>query len=80
MKRLIIFVTKYWVVLSVITTVLMSILSFGWRFYNRLDADEDKINATNAWVSSHDDSINDLQTDVNRLKEDRRLQELGICK
>jgi hypothetical protein len=74
------FLTKYWMFLSIGFTLLSSLVTGGWWLYGKIDKLNDTVNATNQWVQSHDDSINELHDDVTKLKEDERLRESGLCK
>jgi hypothetical protein len=79
-NKLLKFLNKYWIILSICATIITSLLTWGWHLKGRIDADEDKINDMSAWVSAHDDDIQTIHDDLNKLKEDERLREAGLCK
>jgi hypothetical protein len=80
MEKIIDLLNRYWVVVSIVSTILSGIATGGWYLKNRIEKAEATLTSTNEWVQTHDDSINQLHDDVLKLKEDERLREIGRCK
>lgn len=79
-KKILNFLNKYWVVLAACGTILSTGTVAILKLADKIDKDIATITSLNQWVSDHDDDIQVLKDDVNKLKEDQRLRELGICK
>lgn len=79
MKKLIKWITKYWVILSVCATVISSLATWSMHLKNKIDGTIDTVNDTKDWVASHDDAINQLHDDVIRLKALEEARD-RICK
>lgn len=73
-------IQKYWLLISIGFTILSTIGTIAWNMYGKFDKLNDTVNATNQWVSDHDDDIQQLKADNIRLKEDERLREAGLLK
>ena len=73
-------IMKWWKHISIIFTIVSSAASGVWWANGKFTDLVTKVNATNAWVQDHDDSISDLHDDVIKLKEDERLREAGLLK
>ena len=80
MNKLLKWMTKYWLIISVCVTIISSLATWSLHLKSRIDKDEDILNDTKQWVSDHDDDLKALHDDVLKLKEDQRLRESGQCK
>lgn len=74
------FLNKYWVIISIIGTILSTVLTGGWYLKGRIDSITDTVANTNSWVQDHDDSIQQIHDDVLKLKTLEEAREKGICK
>jgi hypothetical protein len=73
-------IQKYWMVISIILTILSSIVTGGWWLYGKIDSLNDKVNETASWVQDHDDDLKANHDSILILKEDERLREAGLLK
>ena len=80
MNKLLKFLSKYWLIISVCITIISSLATWSMHLKSRIDADEDILKDTKEWVASHEDDLQQLHDDVLKLKEDQRLRESGQCK
>jgi hypothetical protein len=67
-NRLLKFLNKYWLILSLCATIVSSLVTWGIHLKGRIDADEDTIKDTTDWVASHEDDIQKLHDKVVRLE------------
>lgn len=80
MNKILRFLTKYWIILSLCATILTSLITWSMHLKTRIDSDEDVLNDTKQWVQDHDDNIKALHDDVIRLKTLEEARERGLCK
>jgi hypothetical protein len=80
MNKLLKFLNKYWIILSICATVVSSLVTWGFHLKGRIDKDEDTLGDTSEWAANHEDSIQQLHDDMLKLQEDQRLREKGMCK
>ena len=80
MKKLLDELKKNWFYISIAFTVISSLATGVWVLGNKLDTLVDKVNATNQWVSDHDDMLQAHDKDITILKEDERLRQAGLLK
>lgn len=80
MDKIVKWLTKYWAIISIVLTIISSVITGGWYLYGKIDKLNDTVNATNQWVSDHDDDLKVQHDDLLKLKEDERLREAGLLK
>jgi len=74
------FLDKYWIILSVCSTVVSSGVMWGLHTMSRIDAVVDQVKDTASWVQDNEDEIKTQHDDILKLKEDERLREAGLLK
>lgn len=80
MGELIALIQKYWMIISISFTILSSVLTGGWYLKGKIDTLTTTVDATNDWVSDHEDDLQRHEHDITVLKEDERLREAGLLK
>lgn len=80
MNRLLKFLTKYWIILSVASTIIGSLLTGGLHLKSRIDDNLDTIKDMKVLVNNQVAEIKVLHDKVLRLETFEEAREKGICK
>lgn len=79
MNKILKFLTKYWVILSVVFTIISSLATWSLHLKSRIDSDEDILNDTKQWVEDHEDNLKILNDKVIRLEALEEARD-RVCK
>ena len=72
--------TKYWVYISIVFTILSSIVTGGWYLKGKIDQSSDTLIETKITVRSNTVDVKALHDAVLILQEDERIRELKESK